>query len=120
MMVQVMKSCEEGWEGKQQQHCGIRRVPDQPSQTSFSSCKFRGQHLLERLARHVLLPLVQRSASDAANRQQHRRQRTLQGVKWLSHLQSAAELAFRIARPMLPSTPIRQYFQPVFVRTHVM
>ena len=38
----------------------------------------------------------------------------------LSHLQSAAELAFRIARPMLPSTPMRQYFHPVLVRTHVM
>jgi hypothetical protein len=78
MMVPVMRSCEEGWEGIQQQHYGIHRVPDQPSQTSFASCKCRGQHLLERLARHVLLPLVQRSASDAANRQQHRCQRTLE------------------------------------------
>jgi hypothetical protein len=78
-----------------------------------------GRHLLERLARGVLLPLVQRSASDAANGQQHRCQRALQGVwrvgvdegddVFLRVEGAALLLAFKMAKPIPPRTPIRQY-----------
>ena len=92
----------------------------------------RSEHLLEGVAGRVLLPLVQRCAADAAYRQQHGGKRTLLGLSeciitgtvkchWGCEIHArSSKLAFKMARPMPPSTPTRQYFHPVLRRTQVM